>query len=379
MRLIHIFIAAFFALQGAAFAQQELVPRHGFTAEQSRAMAVQNAAVAARQTTLRDLLPPSLLPATSNVLPWAEYGQAGYLIFSDTDAYGTLKLKLKMAQELPKDMTLVIYTTKADKTYQKALFARYAEKIDASRLKVVQVSKPKTQFQDFWARDGVPVPTWKLNSLGQKKLNLVDAAYYHRFEADADFANYFSASLFSHDYLYEGGNYAVNERGDCIVVDNERVATIPDSIFLQNYGCKTLLRMPYVFENGVLVSGKGIGHIDETVKFMDNDTVVSDDDEYISILKSKGFKVVTMPRPQREYETYVNSLIVNGTAFVPVFNEPGDVEAINIYEEFGLKVVPLDSRTLSNDGLGSLHCITMVYPPVPFNELLEYIGADDVQ
>jgi agmatine/peptidylarginine deiminase len=89
-------------------------------------------------------------------------------------------------------------------------------------------------------------------------------------------------------------------------------------------------------------------------------------------------KVIKVPRPEQPYETYVNSLYVNGTLFLPTFQESGDTEAVALYESFGYKVISLDSKELSNQGLGSIHCITMAYPPVPFNELLANVGGREV-
>jgi agmatine/peptidylarginine deiminase len=122
---------------------------------------------------------------------------------------------------------------------------------------------------------------------------------------------------------------------------------------------------------------KGIGHIDESVKFMNRDTVIVDDPTYEQILKDAGYTTVKMPRPDNEYETYVNSLVVNGVVYVPVFGEKNDKKALQIYESFGLRAVPLDSTELSNDGMGSIHCITMVYPKVDFNEMLSAITLQD--
>jgi len=55
-------------------------------------------------------------------------------------------------------------------------------------------------------------------------------------------------------------------------------------------------------------------------------------------------------------------LLVNGTVFMPSFSEPTDVEAARIYQDLGFKVVNLPSKTLSNRGQGSIHCVTMTYP-----------------
>jgi hypothetical protein len=198
---------------------------------------------------------------------------------------------------------------------------------------------------------------------------VVDAKYYHFFEADEVVSELFGADLVQHNYYHEGGNFLANNRGECLVVNNDRAIQIPDEVFLLKYGCKKTIRFPHT---------KGIGHIDETVKLINDDLALTDDKEYADILRANGFQVMMVPRPELEYETYVNSLYVNGTLFLPTFQEAGDAEAVALYESFGYKVVSLNSKQLSNNGLGSIHCITMAYPPVPFNELLANMGGREV-
>lgn len=347
------------------------VPRHGFTPEQSAEMTESNKLEASRDL-LSNLfgglngLKRSFTEAGGVTVPYAEYSQAGYVIFSDETVYNAGAAKRAMAQNLPADITLVVFTGNASKSYQQNLFNEYAQYRDSSRLKVIYLPEGG---RGFWARDGIPVPVWTNTGAGEKQFTVVDARYYHYFEADKEVSEFFGANLLKHNYYYEGGNYAANSRGDCIVVNNTRVEKIPTSVFREQYGCQTLVRLPHT---------KGIGHIDESVKFMDDNTLLVDDEAYANTLTEKGFNVVRMIRPQNGYETYVNALVVNGTAFVPVFNQSGDATAISLYESFGLKVVPVDSISLSNDGLGSIHCITMSYPPVPFNDLLNHIGAQDM-
>lgn len=342
---------------------------HGFTLEQSQAMATSNKEVANNQflNGLFSSFKSQKKDTNVSTLPYAEYSKAGYVIFSEDEDYNSGAAKIKIAKNLPEDMTLVVFTGKSSATHQKMLFDKYAQYIDSKRLKVAFLP---TGERGFWARDGVPVPVWQIQPNGSPSFAVVDAKYYHEFEADKEISELFGAGLLRHNYYYEGGNYAANSKGDCIVVDNERVVEMPDSLFAKDYGCKTLTRLPYT---------KGIGHIDESVKFIDDSTVLVDDADYATTLKGKGFNVVPMIRPGREYETYVNALVVNGTAFVPVFNEKTDIDAITIYEKLGLKVVPLNSVSLSNNGYGSIHCITMSYPPVPYNQLLQHLGAQDIK
>lgn len=396
MKVINLLLISLMSIATTAQAMQvpavqAKVPRHAFTAEQTQAIVEHNERVAANDF-VNNLFSDYGVNKFSTVparVPWAEYHQAGYLIFSDDTPFDSGVAKLKMAMNLPKDMTLVVYTRVNDKYYQEALYREYAEYVgDKDRVRVIYLpivepivnNKPQPVVM-FWARDGVPVPAWSYDATGAEKFTVVDAKYYHYFESDALIGEYFKADVVKHDYMTEGGNFVSNSRGECIMVDNSRVKMIPDAIFTEKYGCKEVIRMPYLQYNGPDKTNYGdgnvygIGHIDERVKFMDDDTLITDDERYAQILRDKGYKVVMMTRPVMKYETYVNSLIVNGTAFVPVFKYASDDEAVKIYESFGLKVVRLDSYFLSNEGAGSIHCITMVYPPVEFNTLLKSIGA----
>jgi len=363
MKLVSLFVSILFAVNAA-----QAAPQHGFTAEQRAEMAVANEKAAANAF-LNDLFGPlngNAKDTTTKRLPWAETNEAGWIIISDENDFGTDSIKLSIAENLPEGMKLLVFTGATANSYQKSLFKAYSKVLDPSRLKIVYLPGGG---RGFWARDGVPVPAWTFDEAGNKKFTVVDAKYYHQFEADKEVADYFTAEYVKHSYYTEGGNFMSNNRGECIVVNNERVAKMPDTTFESAYGCKSTLRLEYV---------KGIGHIDESVKFIDDDTVITDYAGYVEILEDAGYKVIMAPRPSNAYETYVNTLIVNGTAFMPAFNQATDIKAIEMYESFGLKVIPLNSISLSNDGLGSIHCITMTYPPVPFNELLESIGAEDV-
>ena len=92
------------------------------------------------------------------------------------------------------------------------------------------------------------------------------------------------------------------------------------------YGCKQIDRLPHL---------EGIGHVDEHVRFVAEDTVLTDLPEYKKTLEASGLKAVLLPRPSTEMETYVNSLVVNGVAIVPTFGEKTDAEALKLYESVG--------------------------------------------
>jgi hypothetical protein len=289
--------------------------------------------------------------------PFSEVESAGYLFFSADTDFDSADAKRIMAKNLPSDVTLVIFTEPGDDLA--GIRARYAGVIDASRLKIVEISGAS---RGFWARDGLPVPVWSRTN----ELEMVDAHYYHWFEPDTTIAGWFHSYLRRINFYFEGGNFMTNDDGACVTVDNDRSITIPNDIFTEEYGCKTLVRLPFE---------KGIGHVDESVRFFSTKVVATDSPSYASRLTAEGFDVRLLPRPDKEYETYANALIVNGTAFVPVYGEGNDQKALDIYRAAGLKVFPINSDMLSNQGLGSIHCITMTYPKVPFDKLVESLDG----
>ena len=292
--------------------------------------------------------------------PVSDLETAGYLFFSADTEFDSEEAKRTMARELPANVTLVIYAEPGES--KAAIRSQYRGLIDENRLKIVSIDNTRS---GFWSRDGLPIAIWNKGG----SIHMVDARYYHGFEPDRTVSTWFHANLLKHNYYYEGGNFQVNDRGDCLTVDNRRSSSIPLEIFRDYYGCKNTIRLPFE---------KGIGHVDESVRFAKSKTVFTDSPSYAQILRQKGFEVLMLPRPQGEYETYVNSLLVNGTMFVPIYGERTDEEALNVYRRAGFKVVPILSNTLSNEGLGSLHCITMTYPPVPFGDLLKQIGAKEL-
>jgi hypothetical protein len=340
---------------------------HGPTAEQLKAMSLHNLELAQREHALGLTGKRS----RSQVLPFAEYQTTGYVVFSDDDYYGIAEeIKNTIAKNLPANTTLLVYTDSSDKNYQKQLFNKYSQFLPASQLKILKV--PASGSNNFWTRDNLPLPVWENNSFA-----LVDARYYYNFEPDAFFQKLFGVNMASHKYFYEGGNFIANSKGDCIVVNRRKsypggvsdTAAIPDDVFRSLYGCKTLTRFKHL---------KGIGHADEVVKFMSDDLILTDTPEYVATLEKAGFKVLLLPEANLNYETYINSLQVNDTVFVPIFNEKNDQTVIEAYKKLGLKVVAIDTKDLATQGQGGIHCITMNYPPAPIKDVARWIGAEVV-
>ncbi|MGE4131505.1 MAG: agmatine deiminase family protein [Bdellovibrionales bacterium] len=303
---------------------------------------------------------PLAEPSVTPIRPFSDLEKAGYLFMSSDTEFDSAEAKKLFAKHLPADVTLVIFTSPGSNP--DSIKRPYRGLIDDARLKVVEISNARS---GFWARDGLPVPTW----VDSQNLGLVDARYYHGFEPDQVVARWFQAPLNRIGYYFEGGNFMTNDVGDCITVDNQRSSNIPTRIFQEQYGCQKIVRLPYE---------KGIGHVDESVRFIASRAVMTDSRQYKTILEREGYQVTLLPRPNRTMETYINSLLVNGTMYVPVYSERQDQAAIQAYENAGFRAVPVESSVLSNDGQGSLHCITMTYPPVPFARLLESLGGREL-
>jgi len=289
--------------------------------------------------------------------PFAEYEATGYLIFSDTNYHEAKEIKRSLARELPEHMKLVVFTSSSSSFVTDQIRSDY-EPYVGERLKILQVS----DYGGFWARDGVPVPVFTTKGT----LRLVDAKYYHGFEADQDFADFANADLVRHTYYYEGGNFMADDNGNCVLVNKTAAATIPDNIFETLYGCSNLARLEHL---------SGIGHADEVVKFLSSEIAVTDHAEYVGQLEALGHEVKLLPKASGSYETYVNALILDNKLFMPAYNHPKDEEAIAIYESFGFEVHPLVSKRLSNNGHGSIHCITMTYPDISEEKFAESFGG----
>ncbi|PIU17625.1 MAG: hypothetical protein COT18_13055 [Elusimicrobia bacterium CG08_land_8_20_14_0_20_59_10] len=336
---------------------QDSAPAHGYTAGQRRTMADYNATL--QKTFTKGL---ALEPVESKYRPYADYEATGYLIMSSNFDFNSTQAKLEMARNLPADATLVIFADNPDAFTKEDILRAYEGVVPRARIKVISLPRAR---QGFWARDGIPVPV-----IGKDNtLTVVDAVYGHGFEPDAEIARLFKTGLEKHRYYYEGGNFMANHTGACLMVNHGAHVKIPDEIFTGLYGCKEMIRLPFV---------DGIGHIDEHARFISEKVLVTDIAQYKDVLQGKGFTVHMLPKPSGPYETYANSLLMNDKVIVPVFGRDTDKQALAVYESLGLKATGADSKSLSNNGQGSVHCITMTYPRVPAAEFMKALGAREL-
>jgi len=270
----------------------------------------------------------------------------------------TRKIKDTLAARLPAGVKLAVFTD--DPKEVNYLRRRYTKLAGKDRVEILDLRYQATT-RAIWARDNTPIPVYYPSSDSEKAWGVVDAKYYGGDEPDLGIANWFKIPLTKNPYQFEGGNFVADARGNCVIINKLATAFIPDTIFTSLYGCQKVVRLQHL---------AGIGHADERVKFIDEKVVLTDTESYVPELQSIGYEVRLLPKPEGgEYRTYVNSLSINDTIFVPVFYERNDQEALEVYRSTGKKIIPLDSRTLSDKGWGSIHCITMTYPPLKSGRL----------
>lgn len=132
------------------------------------------------------------------------------------------------------------------------------------------------------------------------------------------------------------------------------------------------------------------GHIDDTVRFVNEDTVITvveenpNDENYdllqenladlkkMRLLNGKQLNIVELPMPedviydnQRLPASYANFYIANESVIVPTFRSSRDDRALRIIVDAlpGRRVVGIDSTDIIW-GLGSFHCLSQQEPAV---------------
>jgi agmatine deiminase len=255
---------------------------------------------------------------------------------------------------------------------------------------------------DAWCRDHGPA--FLINPVEKKKL-IVDWDYnawgdkYPPYDLDDVIPTLIGKKLnlpvYHPGIVMEGGSVDFNGAGTlitstaCLLNPNRNPSLNQEQIenYLRNYyGVEQILWV----EEGI-VGDDTDGHIDDTVRFVNEDTVVavveenSQDDNFallqenlkllhqMRLLNGKALNVIELPMPsnpviwegQRLPASYANFYISNAAVVVPVYNDPNDAKALSILEKCfpDRKVIGI----LSTDviwGLGSWHCLSQQEPSV---------------
>jgi agmatine deiminase len=194
--------------------------------------------------------------------------------------------------------------------------------------------------------------------------------------------------------IMEGGSVDFNGAGS-LITSRQCLLNPNRNPTLNQHQIETFLQQFYGVEQ-VLWVEEGIigddtdGHIDDTVRFVNGDTVLAvveenkSDENYtllqnnlkelhqMRLLNGKQLNVVELPMPepviwedQRLPASYANFYIANSVVVVPTFRSANDDKALSIIQDCfaDRTVVGIDSTDIIW-GLGSFHCLSQQEPAV---------------
>jgi len=253
---------------------------------------------------------------------------------------------------------------------------------------------------DAWCRDHGPA--FLINPNAQQKKIIVDWDYnawgnkYPPFDLDdvvpTLIAETYRIPVYHPGIIMEGGSVDFNGNGTlitstaCLLNKNRNPRLSREQIedYLCNYyGVDQIL---WVSEG--IVGDDTDGHIDDTVRFVNEDTVIAvveenKNDENYGLLQQnldelkkmrlpngKQLNIVELPMPAEiTYEdkrlpgSYANFYIANRLVLVPTYNDPNDRIALGILGELfkDRPVIGIHAVDLVL-GFGTLHCLTQQQP-----------------
>ncbi|MCF1714758.1 agmatine deiminase family protein [Flavihumibacter sp. RY-1] len=253
---------------------------------------------------------------------------------------------------------------------------------------------------DAWCRDHGPA--FLLNPTLEQPKAVVDWGYnawggkYPPFDLDdvipTRIAEHFGLPVFHPGIVMEGGSVEFNGKGTvmtstaCLLNPNRNPSLNQEKIewYLQQYyGVQQVL---WVDEG--IVGDDTDGHIDDTVRFVNEDTVLTvieenkADENYellqtnlkqllqMRLLNGKQLNIVELPMPdelvyddQRLPCSYANFYIANNYVIVPTFRCTKDDRALQIIQGCfpDREVIGIDSTEIIW-GLGSFHCLSQQEP-----------------
>lgn len=265
-----------------------------------------------------------------------------------------------------------------------------------------QVSFHFNPTNDAWCRDHGPA--FLINPDADIKKIIVDWGYnawgnkYPPYDLDdvipTRIGKKMNIPVYHPGIVMEGGSVEFNGKGTlltstaCLLNPNRNPHLNQEQIenYLHHYyGVDQVL---WVHDG--IVGDDTDGHIDDTVRFVNEDTVLTvieenkQDENYqllqenltqlkaMRLLNGKQLNIIELPMPdaivyedQRLPASYANFYIANGSVIVPTFRCAKDDKALSIIQSCfpDRKVVGIDSTEIIW-GLGSFHCLSQQEPGV---------------
>jgi len=272
-------------------------------------------------------------------------------------------------------------------------------------LKREEVDLGKVDFflhptNDAWCRDHGPA--FLINNKIEKRKLIVDWNYnawggkYPPFELDDNIPTLIGQALNLPVYypgiIMEGGSVDFNGKGTvitstcCLLNPNRNPSLNREQIeqyLMHYYGQQQVLWV----EEGI-VGDDTDGHIDDTVRFVSEDTVIAvveenkNDENYellqknlrdlkkMRLINGKQLNIVEIPMPdeviwddQRLPAAYANFYIANKSVIVPTYRSPKDDKVLQIIASCfpERETIGIDSTEIIW-GLGSFHCLSQQEP-----------------
>ncbi|MCF2518081.1 agmatine/peptidylarginine deiminase [Dyadobacter sp. CY351] len=278
----------------------------------------------------------------------------------------------------------------------KAFISKELDRTGVDLSKIEFVIKPTN---DAWCRDHGP--SFVINEQTKQKA-IVDWGHnawggkYPPYDDDnrtpRAVAEYLNLPVFNPGIIMEGGAVEFNGAGSlltsksCLLNLNRNPHLNQSQIeetLCQYFGVQQIL-----WVEGGIVGDDTDGHIDDTTRFINEDTVIAcvehdPNDENFEILQTnlqmlknmrllngKQLNIIEIPMPKaviidgfRTPGSYANFLISNAGVITPVFNNPNDQVAIDILEKAfpERKIIPLEATEIIW-GQGSFHCLSQQEP-----------------
>jgi agmatine deiminase len=269
----------------------------------------------------------------------------------------------------------------------------------------VDLSKVEFFFHptnDAWCRDHGPA--FLINPQAEQKKIIVDWGYnawgnkYPPFDLDDNIptliGKHYNLPVFYPGIVMEGGSVEFNGKGTlmtstaCLLNPNRNPHL--DQQQIEKYLCDYYGVEQILWIDEGIVGDDTDGHIDDTVRFVNEDTVLTvveenkADENYqllqtnlqqlkqMRLLNGKQLNIVELPMPdelvyddQRLPCSYANFYIANKSVIVPIFNCSKDDKALQVIQSCfpGRQVVGIDSTEIIW-GLGSFHCMSQQEPLV---------------
>jgi agmatine deiminase len=277
--------------------------------------------------------------------------------------------------------------------------------IDCLQAEKVDLSKIEFFFHptnDAWCRDHGPA--FLINPEAKQKKVIVDWNYnawgnkYPPFDLDdvipSLIAEYYGIPVYHPGIIMEGGSVDFNGNGTlitstaCLLNKNRNPHLNQGQV--ENYLCNYYGVDQILWVDEGIIGDDTDGHIDDTVRFVNDDTVITvveenkNDENYellqknleqlkqMRLLNGKQLNIVELPMPcqviyeeQRLPASYANFYISNHSVIVPTYRCDRDDKVLDIVQQCfpERKIVGIDSTEIIW-GLGSFHCLSQQEPAV---------------